>query len=170
LRRPSFIGKCMRRQQCLHFRAPSFAARSHISGNASSRSPELRRVYRRRLRVPVSGSRSARQCCAWQTVRGCCRQGVNRLRSKAVQGSIQREASALRRVACFWCQCERAKFGRGASCQALGLVFMLPSATVPLSESNGVHMQFQGKVVQAQRPYRQGQGQSQPNPSFKRTA
>jgi hypothetical protein len=33
-----------------------------------------------------------------------------------------------------------------------------------------VHMQFQGKVVQAQRPYRQGQGQSQPNPSFKRTA
>ena len=84
-----------------HFRAPSFVTCSHISGNASNRSPELGRVYQRKVRVPVSGSRSARQCCAWQTVRGCCRQGVNRLRSKAVPGSIQREASALRLVACF---------------------------------------------------------------------
>ena len=40
----------------------------------------------------------------------------------------------------------------------------------PLSNLNGAHMQFQAKVLQAQQSYRQGQRQSQPNHSFKRTA
>jgi hypothetical protein len=91
----------------------------------------------------------------------------------SVKGSAGLDpAGSVSTSACqvFWCQCEREEFGRSASCRALGLAFMLPSVTVPLSESNGVHMQCQGKVVQAQRPYRQDQGQSQPNPSFKRTA
>jgi hypothetical protein len=113
--------------------------------------------------MSVSGSRSARQCCAWQTVRGCCRQGVNRLRSRQCRVQpIQVPALGLR--TCFNTRAVRREV------PAAGVGMRARIGYCPVNNSNGAHMQVQAKALQAQQSCRQGQGQSQPNPSFKRTA
>ena len=59
--------------------------RSGIGGTAGNRGAHFVQLGQVEQRKSVNGSRSARQCCAWQTVRGCCRLGGNRLRSRQLR-------------------------------------------------------------------------------------
>ena len=126
---------------------------SHQRQRQQSRFTSLAGPAVQEVRMSASGSRSARQCCAWRSVCGCCRQ---RRQPCFGQGSAPLDSGFGQRSA-------RLDPARNAR--------TLPNFEYSHTKSSQrrVQMQVRGKSLQARQPYRQGQSQSQPNHSFKRT-